>query len=74
MSRSASAPTLAKPPIPLYWWPLWMLLLLIGIIFFYGILTPVWIGIRAVAWLSERSPRRRRAPADGGSASGRPER
>jgi hypothetical protein len=61
-----------KPPIPLYWWPFWMLLLVIGLVFFYGIMTPAWIAIRFVAWLSERSPRQRQRARAG--AGGAPER
>ena len=43
-----------KPPIPFYWWPLWMLLLAACIFTFYVVFTPVWLGIRLTAWLSER--------------------
>jgi hypothetical protein len=46
--------TRPKPPIPWYWWPVWMALLAAGLLFFYMVLTPVWMAIRAVAWLSER--------------------
>jgi hypothetical protein len=49
-----AAPPVAKPRIPFYWWPLWMLLLAICIFVFYVVFTPVWIGIRLTAWLSER--------------------
>lgn len=52
----------SKPPIPLYWWPLWIFLLLVGLFVFYVVLTPVWMGIRLAAWLSERRPRRRPSP------------
>jgi hypothetical protein len=69
----AKAVRRAKPPIPFYWWPLWMLLLVIALIVFYGILTPVWMGIRLVAWTTERSSRRgRRARGAGGGAAARP--
>lgn len=43
-----------KPPVPLYYWPLWMLILGAALVLFYGILTPVWMAIRGIAWLSER--------------------
>jgi len=46
-----------RPPIPLYWWPFWMLMLLIGLIVFYGFFTPAWIGIRVLAMISERTRR-----------------
>jgi hypothetical protein len=44
-----------KPPVPLYWWPLWLFILALALFLFYVVLTPVWIAIRLVAWLSERS-------------------
>ncbi len=44
-----------KSSIPLYWWPLWMFFLALALFIFYVVLTPVWIGIRLVAWISERS-------------------
>jgi hypothetical protein len=34
-----------------------MALLALGLFVFYVILTPVWMGIRLVAWLSERGRR-----------------
>ncbi|MCC6222431.1 MAG: hypothetical protein IT201_02950 [Thermoleophilia bacterium] len=53
-----------KPPVPFYWWPLWLLLLAGCLFVFYVLFTPVWIGVRLVAWLAERAPRRR-APVGG---------
>lgn len=58
-----------KPRIAFYWWPFWMFLLLVGLVFFYGVLTPVWLGIRFVAWLSERSPGRSRRARGGAEAA-----
>ncbi len=49
----------AKPPIPLRYWALWGVALLVGDIIFYVLLTPVWIGLRTLAWLAEfRDPPR----------------
>ena len=42
-----------KRRIPFYYWPFWMLLLAAGLFVFYVLLTPIWMGIRAVAWLTE---------------------
>ena len=42
-----------REPIPFYYWPFWMLLLAIGLFIFYVVFTPVWMGIRLVAWLVE---------------------
>ncbi|MFN8186784.1 MAG: hypothetical protein U0R69_06880 [Gaiellales bacterium] len=49
-------PPVARPPsrIPFYWWPFWMLLLAGALFVFYVVFTPVWIGIRLAARLSER--------------------
>jgi hypothetical protein len=44
----------AKEPVAWYWWPYWMVLLAAGLFIFYVVLTPIWMGIRLVAWLSER--------------------
>ena len=43
-----------KPGIPWYYWPFWMVVLVAGLFVFYVLLTPVWMGIRLVSWLSER--------------------
>ncbi len=46
--------TAAKKPIPFYWWPLWMATLALALVVFYVFLTPIWMVLRLVAWLSER--------------------
>ena len=38
---------------PLRYWVMWWVLLGIAVVLFYVVLTPVWIGLRAVAWLAE---------------------
>jgi hypothetical protein len=43
-----------KRKIPFYYWPIWMVLLALGLFVFYVLLTPVWMGIRFVSWLAER--------------------
>ena len=60
--RERHAGAREKPRVRWYWWPLWMVLLAIGLFVFYVVFTPVWIGIRLAAWLSERGGRRRRDP------------
>jgi hypothetical protein len=47
-----------SPRIPFYWWPFWMLLLAGCLFVFYVLFTPVWIGIRLAARLSDRRSRR----------------
>jgi hypothetical protein len=43
-----------KPPIPWYWWPVWMALLAAGLFVFYVLFTPVWVGIRLIEWFAHR--------------------
>ena len=50
----------AGKPIPRYYWPIWMAILAAALAVFYGILTPVWMLVRFVAWVSERPLFRRR--------------
>ena len=45
-----------KPPVPLWRWLTWS-----GILVFYVLLTPIWIGLRALAWMAEFRARRRRS-------------
>ena len=45
--------TRERRPIPKLYWPAWMLLLAAALVVFYAILTPVWMAIRGIAWLSE---------------------
>jgi hypothetical protein len=49
-----------KGHVPLRYWALWVLLLVVADITFYVVLTPIWLGLRAVAWLAEFRARRRR--------------
>ena len=49
----------AKPRIPLWRWALWWVVLLVGDFVFYVLLTPVWIGLRTLAWVAEFRARRR---------------
>jgi hypothetical protein len=49
-----------KPRVPLRYWALWWTILVVADLVFYVLLTPFWIGLRAVAWLAEFRSRRRR--------------
>jgi hypothetical protein len=40
---------------------LWWVLLLLGDIAFYVVLTPVWLGLRGAAWIAELRARARRS-------------
>jgi hypothetical protein len=49
-----------KGRVPLRYWALWWALIVVADFVFYVLLTPIWIGLRAVAWLAEFRARRRR--------------
>ena len=49
-----------KGSVPLRYWALWWTLMVIADVLFYVILTPFWMGLRAVAWLAEMRSRSRR--------------
>ena len=50
-----------KGHVPLRYWVLWWSLIVVADFVFYVLLTPIWMGLRAVAWLAEFRARRRRA-------------
>ena len=49
-----------KGTVPLRYWAIWWTMIVVADIVFYVVLTPIWIGLRAVAWLAEFRARRRR--------------
>ncbi len=55
-----NAPPRSKPPVPVRYWVLWTAILVVADFVFYVLLTPIWIGLRTVAWLAEFRARRRR--------------
>lgn len=57
-ARPDATATRAKPRVPIRYWVLWWLLLVLADLVFYVLLTPIWIGLRAVAWLAEYRARR----------------
>jgi hypothetical protein len=50
-----------KPPVPYRYWVLWWFVLFLADIVFYVLLTPIWIGLRTLAWIAEFRARRRPA-------------
>jgi pyruvate,orthophosphate dikinase len=46
-----------KPPVPLWRWAAWFSVLGLAILVFYVLLTPIWLGLRALAWLADRTSR-----------------
>jgi hypothetical protein len=49
-----------EKPIPLWRWAVWWALLAVAGVLFYFVLAPVWLGLRALAWIAEFRARRRR--------------
>jgi hypothetical protein len=54
-----------KPRIPLRRWALWWAVLFLADVVFYVVLTPIWIGLRSLAWAAEFRARRRQAAGPG---------
>jgi len=52
--------TVEKGRVPIRYWALWIAILVVADFVFYVLLTPIWIGLRGVAWLAEFRARRRR--------------
>jgi len=48
-----------RAQVPLWRWALWWLILVAALAIFYVVLTPVWMGLRALAWLADFRARRR---------------
>ena len=48
-----------KGPVPLRYWAVWWSILGAAVVVFYVVLTPIWIGLRLLAWLAELDARRR---------------
>ncbi|HEY8316961.1 MAG TPA: hypothetical protein VIG35_08865 [Gaiellaceae bacterium] len=49
-----------KGSVPLRYWAMWWALIVVADVLFYIVLTPIWMGLRAVAWLAEFRARRKR--------------
>ena len=50
-----------KPPVPVWRWAVWLLTLGVAVLIFYVLLTPVWLGLRTLAWLADLRARKSRA-------------
>ena len=46
--------------VPLRYWVVWWALLGFAVVVFYVLLTPIWIGLRALAWAAELRSRAQR--------------
>jgi hypothetical protein len=49
-----------KPPVPWWRWAIWWTALGIADVIFYVVLTPIWMGLRALAWIAELRARQTR--------------
>ena len=49
----------SKPPVPLWRWAVWWVALGVALVIFYVLLTPLWLGLRGLAWIAELRARRR---------------
>jgi hypothetical protein len=47
-----------KPPVPLWRWAVWWTALAVSLVLFYVLLTPLWMGLRGLAWIAEFRARR----------------
>jgi hypothetical protein len=59
--NSSTAAEARARPVPLWRWALWWVLLLIAGVLFYFVMAPIWLGLRAAAWIAEFKARRRRS-------------
>jgi hypothetical protein len=48
-----------KPRVALWRWAVWWVVLAAAVVVFYVLLTPLWMGLRAAAWLADFRARRR---------------
>ena len=46
--------------VPFRYWAMWWSSLAIAVVLFYIVLTPIWLGLRAAAWVAELRARARR--------------
>jgi hypothetical protein len=58
-TRPRARRDVAKGRVPVWRWTAWWLTLLVADVLFYVLLTPVWMGLRALAWLADFRARRR---------------
>ncbi len=49
-----------KPPVPWWRWAIWWVTLGVADLIFYVLLTPLWVGLRVLAWLADLRSRQSR--------------
>ena len=50
--------TALKGPVPLWRWTVWWTCLGAAVVVFYVLASPIWMGLRAAAWIAEFRARR----------------
>jgi hypothetical protein len=65
LARGIDRDLAEKGWVPLRYWIVWWSALGVAMVMFYVVLTPVWLGLRAAAWVAELRARAR------GGAGGR---
>ncbi len=56
---STSAAEARAKPVPIWRWALWFCILAVADVVFYVLMSPLWMGLRAAAWVAEFRARRR---------------
>ena len=51
--------------VPVRYWVVWWSALGVAMVVFYVVLTPIWLGLRAAAWVAELRARARGSEEDG---------
>ena len=57
---NTAAAAVRERPVPRWRWATWWAALGGGVLIFYVLLTPIWIGLRLAAWAAELRARGRR--------------
>ena len=59
LARGIQRDLTEKGWVPVSYWVMWWTALVIAMVAFYVVLTPVWLGLRAAAWVAELRARSR---------------
>ena len=59
LARGVKRDMTEKGWVPVRYWVMWFSALGVAMVVFYVVLTPIWLGLRAAAWVAELRSRRR---------------
>ena len=62
LARGISRDMSEKGWVPIRYWVIWWWALGVAMVVFYVVLTPLWLGLRAAAWVAELRSRLRPRP------------